>query len=346
MRASLILSAICAAGAASPIAAVDDDDNTAYVIDASEASLTPWNVWPSWANASNASNYSNLSNATAQVAAPKLEVIVTGGHYALSNWSSEVHVTRLFNQSSLNATQLARVAQSVEGALDGGDYTGVVVLGAGRALEALGFYLSVVVDTPENVVVTSVLEDGIATAWSAWSWFRGALVVDGGAIYSGAAYSPSAPGWGALGAVVAGAPRYWFTPAWPTLLAPWGALRVNFTNFTDIVPAAAANATNSSAATVPIVFDGYYDPGVVSSLSSAIAGLVVVSSGNSTSSDLTSSSIPVVFASDDGATILPQDVPAGAIAGGDLSPLKAQLLLSIALSKSVKEASSLQQLFA
>ncbi|KAM3165012.1 Asparaginase [Lachancea thermotolerans] len=345
MRASLILSAICAAGAASPIAAVGDD--TTYVVEAGPASLTPWNVWPSWSNASNVSNYSNLSNATAQVAAPKLEVIVTGGQYTMSNWSSEVHVTRLFNQSTLNATQLARVAQSVEGALDGGEYTGVVVLGAGRALEALGFYLSVVVDTPENVVVTSALEDGVATAWSAWSWFRGALVVDGGVIYSGAAYSPSAPGWGALGSVIAGAPRYWFTPAWPTLLAPWGSLRVNFTNFTDIVPAPAANATNSSSSmTVPVVFDGYYDPSIVSSLSTAIAGLVVVSSGNSTASDLTSSNIPVVFTSDDGATILPEDVPAGAIAGGNLSPLKAQLLLSIALSKDVKETSSLQQLFA
>ena len=134
--------------------------------------MTPFDVWPSWSNYSNYSNYSNLTS-SGKTEAPKLEVIITGGYYQMSNWTSsqDVHVTPLLNSSSLNSTQLYMVADRVQSAISGDEYTGVVVLGSEGALESLGFFLSVVTDTPENVVVTSKLEDGLAVAWSPLSWF-------------------------------------------------------------------------------------------------------------------------------------------------------------------------------
>lgn len=342
MRATIFFTAAWALATASPIA-LSEDDAKLYEVEVQDE-VTPFDVWPSWSNYSNYSNYSNLTS-SGKTEAPKLEVIITGGYYQMSNWTSsqDVHVTPLLNSSSLNSTQLYMVADRVQSAISGDEYTGVVVLGSEGALESLGFFLSVVTDTPENVVVTSKLEDGLAVAWSPLSWFRGALVVDDGFIYSGALYSSGSSGWGALGSVASSTPQYWFTPAWPTLLAPWSPIRQNYTNFTEI--AASNSSSTNSSSIVPIVYDGYINPSLVSTLSNSIGGLVVVSSGNSTASDLTSAKVPVVFASYDSA-ISQEDVPQGAIAGGNLSPVKAQLLLTIAITNKVTDPASVKQVFA
>ncbi|SCU96756.1 LAME_0F17326g1_1 [Lachancea meyersii CBS 8951] len=358
MHVILALSSVLAVATASPIAIISD------LFKRKTSDFDPLMVWPgnltqmsNWSNWTNPSNWHNASGVnssgnssysghpSAGWPSPKLQVFVTGGEYQMSNWtmSSDVQVTTLFNQSSLNATYLYSVASSVASSLESDEYTGVVVLGSEQSLESLGFFLSVVTDSPKSLVVTSELEDGLSVAWSDNSWWRGVLVVDGCSIYSGSLYNSGNPSAGNIGSVYAGEPWFWFTPAWPTFLSPESTLRQEYYNFTEI---ATANTTYSnSVTTIPIVYDGYYDPSLINSVSSSVKGLVVVSSGNSTSSELKSSTVPVVFASDGYEPVFPEDVPQGAIAGGTLSPVQAQLLLSIAVVNNATDPSSLQGLF-
>ncbi|SCU87192.1 LADA_0E02564g1_1 [Lachancea dasiensis] len=337
MRAGLFFSALMAVATASPVALND------FVKRDSE-DFDPIEAWPGNWTLSNWSNWTNSSNVT-QWESPKLQVFITGGHYKLSNWTSspDVTITSLFNQTSLNATELYSVASSVSKSLASDAYTGVVVLGHEKALESLGFFLSVVVDSPKSLVVTSKLDDGLTVAWSDDSWWRGTLIVDQTLIYSGAVYTPSTPGAVSIGAVYDKTPWFWFTPAWPMLLSPESTIRTEYWNFTDVIQANSTISTNGT--TIPIVYDAYYNPGLLEYLSGSIDGLVVVSSGNSTGSEFTSASIPIVFASDDYYPVFVDDVPAGAIAAGGLSPVQSQLLLAIALTNNVTASSQLQDIF-
>ncbi|SCV05242.1 LANO_0H03180g1_1 [Lachancea nothofagi CBS 11611] len=359
MRAALVLSALTAMAAASPVTFISDlfkrevedlkeyDDDDFDPISLWPGNLTQESNWSNWTTASNGSSLSNGSNGTgmSMYDTPKLQVFITGGEYTMSNWtdSADVSITTLFNQSSLNSTQLFSIASSISSALESDDYTGVVVLGSERSLESLGFFLSVVTDSPKSLVVTSDLDEGIAVATSDDSWWRGVLIAYQGLIYSGAVYTPSNPGAVSIGAVYDGIPWFWYTPAWATMLSPDSTIRNDYTNFTDVAMANSSMGTNTT--TIPIVFDGYYNPSLVSSLSSAIKGLVVVSSGNSTSSELKSATIPVVFANEDQTPVLPGDVPDSAVAGGILSPVKAQLLLAIAITNGVTGHDELQSIF-
>ncbi|SCU92493.1 LAFA_0F10968g1_1 [Lachancea sp. 'fantastica'] len=376
MHVALALSYVVAVATASPVGFLSelfkressDSSDDFSPLEVYPGNLTQMSNWSNWTNPSNwnsTSGFNGTGNGTVGGGngtavggngttggfpgigwpSPKLQVFITGGEYQMSNWtmSPDVEVTTLFNHSSLNATYLYSVAASVSSSLESEQYTGVVVVGSEAALESLGFFLSVVTDSPKSLVVTDDVDTGIQVAWSEDSWWRGVLVAHKTSIYSGALYSASKPHAGKIGAIYQYEPWFWFTPAWPTFLSPDNTLRYEYTNFTEVTT---ANSTfSSSAPTIPVLYDGYFDPSLVNSLSSSIKGLVVVSSGNSTTSELKSPSVPVVFTSDDAEPVFEEDVPSGAIAGGLFSPVQAQLLLSIAIASNATDPSGLQDLF-
>ncbi|SCW04022.1 LAFE_0H04192g1_1 [Lachancea fermentati] len=299
------------------------------------------------ANASNstASNYSNASNATNSTSSgvkPKLAIVVTGGYVPLTNYtsSSEVSITTLYNTTStLNASQIYNVANTINKTLGSDKYSGVVVLSNENSVESLGFLLSVVIDNYKPVVVTSDVLPGLFVASSTGAISRGALVVQENSIYSGTVFNPQATGWGAVGTVSDSNVAWLYAPSTAQLLAPSSVIRTNYTNFT------ATNISSSSLPVVPVVYDGQYNSDLLATISSSIDGLVVVASGNATTSTLTSDTLPVVYASGDSSLVVPADVPAGAIAGGYLTPTKAQLLLTVALANSVSNSTLLQSVF-
>ena len=304
-------------------------------------------------NASNSSsiawNTSNHSNATAgpdSEIGTKLKVFVTGGDVSLLPSNSSTFETEvLFNSSmALNVTQLYDVASQVNETLQDDTYHGVVIVSNSRSVESLGFFSTVVFETNKTVVVSEDATSAVQVAMDYESQYRGALTVakNGGVIYSGL-FAPVGPRSNGIpvGILSNDEVVWFFEAASPLLVAPDSALRTNY-SFTE------TNITTSPV--VPIVYDGDYSQDLVDSLSGSIDGLVVAVSGyatNSSSSTLASSDVPIVYAaaSSDLAYVSTEDVPEGAIAAGYLSPVKAQLLVSIAVANQVTDPESISSLF-
>ena len=313
--------------------------------------LTGFNTTSWFQNLTNstASN-STASNSTTELV-ETIQVYITGGHVALDNSSehSGSNYTTVYNQTAaLNITQLYDVASAVEHTIAANETKGTVILTSEKNLEALGFFAAVVFNTSKPVVVASDATLGNIVANNTGAFNRGALVVGpDGIIYSGV-YSPSLDQAAAsipVGAVTdEDSVAWYFQPSLPSLIAADSALRTNYTNFTSTTPLEYSLITPL----VPIVYDGGYSEDLINSVASTISGLVVISSGattNSTSSQLASETIPVVYTETSPLDIVtPGDVPRGAVAGGCLTPVKAQVFLGIAIANDVTASSSIAEL--
>ncbi|CCF56170.1 hypothetical protein KAFR_0A07360 [Kazachstania africana CBS 2517] len=286
-------------------------------------------------------NYSNLTNFTFPAVPEELQVVVTGGIVPILN-QTHLNYTVLFNTSlPLNATQLYNVSATVDELLTN-DTKAVVITSSRRGLEGLGFFTAVVLDTTTPIVVTDDVALGILVANSTSAAGRGALVVDRrGLIYSGIFGPSDAPGAGIPIGIVNDQDEVIFynDASLPAFIGTDSTIRTNYTMFTD----AHAYQNVSSRILVPVVYDATYLASTVDSLASTLSGLVVVVSGpatNSTAVSIANNTMPVVYAKTVGplSYVSTDAVPEGAIAGGYLTPVKAQVLLYIANANDVDYA--------
>ncbi|CAI4049761.1 hypothetical protein SKDZ_14G1630 [Saccharomyces kudriavzevii ZP591] len=310
---------------------------------------------PIW-NGSNVSNatYANSTNSTTNTTSSdnsQLQVIVTGGQVPITNSSlTHTNYTRLYNSSSaLNITQLYNVARVVNETIQDKSSSGAVVVTNAKSLEALSFFFSIVFDTEKPIVVTQDSSYAIPVANDKKAAKRGVLsVTSDKLVYSGVFTPASACSYGA-GLPVAIVDdqeevKWFFDASKPTLVSSSSVIRKEYSNFTSPF-----GLLENGVPIVPIVYDGGYSTSLIESLSSAVQGLVVVSSGstNSTSSTIESSEIPVVYAQANTPLnfIDNKDVPKNAVGAGYLSPIKAQILLSIAAVNGVTSKSALETIF-
>lgn len=301
--------------------------------------------------ASNLSNASNATNSTKAEEKPELQVIYTGGRVSIASnmtnsTSFKTNSTELFNgTAALNITELYSVAANINETLSNNKSMGAVVVSNAKSLESLGFLTSIVLDTEKPIVISEDEELALLVANDTGAVGRGALVVTkNGIIYSGVFTPSSATSVGGIPVGViddADKVNWYLGASVPALVNANSTIRTNYTNFTttDIY----------NLPLVPIVYDGSYSSSLISSLASTVNGLVIVSSGssNSTASTIESTEIPVVYA-DESALFSPvstKDVPQNAISAGYLSPIKAQLLLSIAAANGVVSDEALSAIF-
>ncbi|KAL3232438.1 Sporulation-specific wall maturation protein [Nakaseomyces bracarensis] len=295
------------------------------------------------------SNMTNMTNSTtAEI--PQLQVIYTGGRVPImsnmSNATFHTNSTKLFNATNaLNITELYSVAANINETLANNNTMGAVVVSNAKSLESLGFFSSIVLDSEKPIVISEVEELALCVANDTGAMGRGALVVTkNGIIYSGVFTPSSATSIGGIPVGVvddAKKVNWYLAPSVPALVHNNGTIRTNYTNFTS--------TDVFNVPLVPIVYDGGYSSSLISSLASSVNGLVVVSSGssNSTTSTIESAEIPIVYA-DESALFSPvstKDVPENSISGGYLSPIKAQILLSIAAANGVTTDESLSAIF-
>lgn len=240
----------------------------------------------------------------------------------------------------LNSTQLQEIGTQVNQSLSSSS-NGVVIVGSKASLESIAFYLAITTNTEKAIVVCDDAQLGQVVAKSPHAGGRGPLIVGKKKVI----FSGTLPPWGVpVGVIGDNKEAYWFTDAChPLLTSPNSTLRTEFSNFTS------SSSSNNSNVVVPIVYEEGLESSLLNSLSSSIQGLVVISSGsNSTSTSSESVSIPIVYTNPKGrqiSYISNSTIPSNAIAGGYLSPIQAQILLSIAVSKGVHNTESLKSIF-
>ncbi|CAL9730199.1 sporulation-specific wall maturation protein [Monosporozyma unispora] len=261
-------------------------------------------------------------------------IIVVGGP---SNVTSGQTVSNL--TGVLNTTQLYSISSQVNKSLTSSSSSnGVVIVASKGSLESIAFFLAVTTNTNKTIVVCDDYQLGQIVAKSPKAQGRGPLIVGKKKII----YSGTLPPWGVPDGVIGdNNEAYWFTNACPPLLTAWNStLRTQYTNFTTV--------NSSSHAVVPIVYEEGIAPSLLQSVSSFIQGLVVISSGSNSTSMDQSVSIPIVYTQPKGkpiSFISNSTIPKNAIAGGYLSPVQAQILLSVAVSNGVNNTQSLKQIF-
>ncbi|CAL9735178.1 sporulation-specific wall maturation protein [Monosporozyma servazzii] len=240
----------------------------------------------------------------------------------------------------LNTTQLYSISSQVNQSLTSSSSSnGVVIVAGKKSLESIAFFLAITTNTNKTIVVCNDQKLGQVVAMSEEAQGRGPLIVGKQKII----YSGTLPPWGVPDGVIDDSNQaHWFTNACPPLLTAWNStLRTQYTNFTS-------TESNSNNAIVPIVYEEGIAPSLLQSVSSFIQGLVVISSGSNSTTTEQSVSIPVVYTQPKGKPISFIDnstIPSNAIAGGYLSPVQAQILLSIAVSNGVNNTQSLKQIF-
>ncbi|CAI4051489.1 hypothetical protein SUVZ_14G1640 [Saccharomyces uvarum] len=310
---------------------------------------------PIWNGSNTTTNttYSNSTNSTSNSTSSnnELQIIVTGGQVPITNSSlTHTNYTRLYNSSSaLNITQLYNIARVVNETIQDKSSTGAIVVTNAKSLEAVSFFFSILFDTNKTIVVTEDSAYAIPVANDKNAAKRGVLSVTSDKLVYSGVFTPASTfsyGAGLPVAIVDDQDQveWFFDASRPTLISPSSVIRKEYTNFTTPF-----GIFENGAPIVPIVYDGGYSSSLIDSLSSAVQGLVVVSSGssNSTSSSIASDIIPVVYA--EASTPLnfidKQDVPENAVGAGYLSPIKAQILLSIAAVNGVTSKSALDDIF-
>lgn len=255
----------------------------------------------------------------------------------------------LYNTTgNLNITQLYNVADNLNKTLMTTETAGIVVQAAAPAFESLSFFLAVVVDTYKTIIITEDAALGAIIARDPRAEGRGPLVIDNtGVIYSGSLTPLSVP----VGVIGDDNKACWFFEAQQTGLFDWNStLRTTYTNFTNTMPA--------TSPIVPVVYQEGVSTDLVSALSAsgAVNGLVLISdlaapapTSNTTAPAPATAApaFPVVCVNPEGGItfLSAANIPTFAIAGGYLTPLQAQLLLTIAISNGVTGATELRSLF-
>ncbi|GAV55583.1 hypothetical protein ZYGR_0AV02150 [Zygosaccharomyces rouxii] len=290
-----------------------------------------------YSNTTAAAGPSNTSSAGG-----KIWVFVTGGTVGLTN-SSDITIIDLYNASqALNITQLYALAGQVNSTLGQESTQGVVIVSNQESLEPLGIFTSLLFNTAKPLVITQNGAIGAAIAQQSSSSARGPVVVgDNRLIYAGAL----APAGDESSCTAVGISSDLSNATWfyensvPVLIGPNSTIKQNYSNFT--------NYNISTAPVVPIIYDGVYSSQLISSLPSASAFVVVSAGSNSTLSTVTNSSSPIVFAEAGSGLryVGEEDVPYGTIPAGYLSPVKAQILLSVAAANGVTDQQALRSLF-
>lgn len=285
-------------------------------------------------NATNGTNGTTGGGGGGGTGTSTVPIIVVGGPSNISNGTKVSNFTGV-----LNSTQLFTISRQVNQSLSSSTSSkGIVIVASKSSFESIAFFLAITTDTNKTIVVCDDFRLGEIVATDAGSQGRGPLIVGKNKVI----FSGTLPPWGVPDGVIGDNDEaYWFTdPCPPLLTAPNSTLRTQFSNFTS------NNA--SSNAMVPIVFEEGISTTLLNSVSSFIQGLVVISSGSNATSSNQSSSIPIVYTSPKSkfiSFISESSIPSGGIAGGYLSPIQAQILLSVAISNGVNNTQSLIQLF-
>lgn len=118
-------------------------------------------------------------------------------------------------------------------------------------------------------------------------------------------------------------------------------IRINYTNFTSL------NIVKEHAApVVSKIYHAAFSSLLIEWLTTEVQGLIVVST-NTTSSTDTSKTLSIVYTSPNTpfTVITEKDVPEGIIAGGPLTPVKAQVLLPFACTNGVIDINFLKNVF-
>lgn len=286
--------------------------------------------------------YYNRTNTSSQP--ETLQFIVAGGKLTKTNHTLYNNFTELSNSTrGLNFTQLYDVAQSINATLGYSQSKAGVVITNENTIESLGFLSSLLFESKKPIVIGEDASLAAVVANDTNAASRGPLVVsNNGLIYAGA-LAPSSDGAGVpMGVVSGGNVTFFYEPSLPSLVAENSTIRTNYTNFTSL------NVIKDHAApVVPIIYDADYSSLLIEGLATEVQGLVVVSA-NATASTITSKTLPIVYTSPDApfALVTENDVPEGAIAGGYLTPTKAQVLLSVAYANGVTDIESLKKIFA
>ncbi|QLG74163.1 hypothetical protein HG535_0G00480 [Zygotorulaspora mrakii] len=295
-------------------------------------------------NSSNLSNHSNNSNGTVPGGVePKLQVFITGGYYDIYSNQSEFEsvdfVTVSNTTSSLNLTELYQLGSLVNQSLESDEYYGVVIVSSAASIESLTFFSSVVFDTDKTVVISEDVITGLWVATDPDSATRGPISIgyETGLIYSGVAATP-------IGITTVEGPVWFLDASKPYLVSDDSSIRSEYSNFTTVQ----SNLTSSPV--VPVIYDGDFSPDLISSLSSSLDGLVVVVTSvaaNSSTSSLSSDTLPVVYAQSSSGLgyVLDDEIPETAISAGYLTPTQAQLLLSIAIVNGVTNPDDIYDVF-
>lgn len=277
----------------------------------------------------------------------RLRVFVVGTGFQMEDGKSnttEWEVSHLTNKTitPLNITDLFSIAPIINETLSSDNWYGVVLITFAKNIEELGLFSSVLFNTDKPIVISTNVYAGIAVAQDEDARGRGPLVIDedSGLIYPTlfSSYSPLA------NSVIGYADDNvaWFTePSRSYLVDNNSTIKSNYSNFTN-------HHVHNNSPVVPIIYEGEFSDGLMTSVTSSLDGLVVVTSAwNNVNSTIVSNSIPVVYAP--ASIAIPylgdDDVPEGAVASGYLTPIQAQTLLSIAIANKVTEVNDIINLF-
>lgn len=286
--------------------------------------------------------YHNKTNISSQP--ETLQYIIAGGQLTKSNSTLYSNFTEVSNSTrGLNFTELYDVAQNINATLGCSQTKAGVVVTNENNIEALGFLSSLLFESKKPIVISEDASLAAIVANDTSAASRGPLVVkNNGFIYAGALAPSSDAASAPLGFVSGEQVNFFYEPSLPSIISENSTIRTNYTNFTSL------NVNeDGSVPLVPIVYDGDYSPLLIEGLAAEVQGLVVVSA-NATSSVITSDTLPIVYTSPDApfTAVTEKDVPEGAIAGGYLTPAKAQVLLSVAYANGVTDITSLKKVFA
>lgn len=258
-------------------------------------------------------------------------VFVVGGSGQVSGSAQKVSNS----SGTFNFTQLSQISSQISSSLQSNN---VVIMAKSNSMESIAFFSSIVFNSNNTVVICEDSSIGQIVASDSNSTGRGSLIVS----KKNVIYSGTLPPWGVpVGVIGDDNKAHWFTNSCPPLLiAPNSTLRTTFTNFT--------NTNFTTAPTVPIVYQEGISATLLSSVGALINGLVVISTGSNSTSSSTNSTVPIVYAQPQGRAInyvSNSSIPSSAIAGGYMSPVQAQILLSIALANGVNSTESLKSIF-
>ncbi|CCK71789.1 Sps100p KNAG_0H03750 [Huiozyma naganishii CBS 8797] len=271
---------------------------------------------------------SNMTGGGSQV-----PVVTIGGSGLSSNASAQGQVNAT---GVLSVTQLYQVSEQIESSLKANH--GCVIVGKKKSFESMAFFSAIVFNSTAPIVLCEDAAIGTVVASDPGAAGRGPLIIFKNTIYSGTLPAYNVP----VGVVNDDHSCFWFYDAAMPQLTQWNStLRTNFTNFTSTSSQAQVN--------VPIVFEEGISPTLLQSVGSFIQGLVVIGSGQN-STDMSSSgapSIPVVYAQESRLVnaVNNSTMPSNAISAGYLTPIQAQIMLSVAVVNGVNSTESLKSLF-